>query len=97
VKFILKVIATTLLAQLAHAALPGDAAEGKRLHAASCAGCHDSSVYTRENHRVRSIAQLKQQVDNCTHMAQAQFSAAQKQDVVKYLNDAFYHFLPEGP
>jgi cytochrome c5 len=29
-----------------HAALPGDGAEGKRLHDANCMGCHDTALYT---------------------------------------------------
>ncbi|MEO8007680.1 MAG: DUF86 domain-containing protein, partial [Betaproteobacteria bacterium] len=33
---------------------------------------------------------LKQQVENCTHMAQKEFTPAERQNVVKYLNDQFY-------
>ena len=84
--------ALTFLAVSAHAALPGDAAEGKRLHDADCTGCHDTAVYTRKEHRVRSLDALKQQVENCTHMAQKEFSPAERQDIVKYLNDLFYKF-----
>jgi cytochrome c553 len=74
------------------AALPGDAAEGKRLHDASCTGCHDTAVYTRKNHTVRSLDGLKQQFESCSHMAKKEFSTAEAQNVVKYLNDKFYHF-----
>ena len=74
------------------AALPGDAAEGKRLHDASCAGCHDTAVYTRKNHTVRSLEGLKQQFESCSHMAKKEFSTAEAQNVIKYLNDRFYHF-----
>ena len=31
------------------AALPGDSAEGKRLHDANCMGCHNTSIYTRKD------------------------------------------------
>ena len=31
------------------AALPGDSADGKRLHDANCMGCHDTGIYTRED------------------------------------------------
>ena len=89
---ILTAIALTFLAVSAHAAVPGDAAEGKRLHDASCTGCHDTAVYTRKEHRVRSMDALKQQVEDCTHMAQGEFSPAQRQDIVKYLNEQFYRF-----
>ena len=91
-KFILPAIALTFLALSAHAAVPGNVAEGKRLHDANCTGCHDTAVYTRKDHRVRSLDGLKQQVENCTHMAQKEFSPAERQDIVKYLNDQFYRF-----
>ena len=80
------------LAVSARAAVPGDGAEGKRLHDANCTACHDSSVYSRKDHKVRSLDALKQQVENCTHMAQKEFSSAAKQSIVKYLNDRFYRF-----
>jgi len=35
---------------------------------------------------------LKQQIENCTHMAQKEFSLAERQNVVRYLNDQFYRF-----
>lgn len=76
----------------AYAAVPGDGVEGKRLHDANCAGCHDTSVYTRKDHKVRSLDGLAKQVENCTHMAQKEFSPAERQNVVKYLNDQFYRF-----
>ena len=80
------------LAASALAAVPGDGAEGKRLHDANCTGCHDTSVYTRKDRRVRSLEGLKRQVENCTHMAQKDFSLVERQNIVKYLNDEFYRF-----
>ena len=91
----MKVILTTVmmfLATSAHAAVPGDGAAGKRVHDANCVSCHGDSVYTRQDHKVRSLDGLKKQVENCTHMAQKEFSLAEKQDIVKYLNDQFYRF-----
>jgi len=91
-KVILSVPVMTFLAVSSHAAVPGDGAEGKRLHDSNCVSCHDVSVYTRQDHKVRSLDGLKQQVENCTHMAQKEFSPAERQDIVKYLNDQFYRF-----
>ena len=35
---------------------------------------------------------LKQQVEDCTHMAQKEFSSAERQNIVKYLNHQYYRF-----
>ena len=91
-KLLLCVPVMTLLALSAHAAVLGDGVEGKRLHDANCTGCHDSSVYTRKDHRVQSLEALKEQVENCTHMAQKEFSSAETKNIVKYLNERFYKF-----
>ncbi len=91
-KVILGVSVMMFLAASAHAAVPGDGAEGKRLHDATCTACHDTSVYTRKDHKVQSLDGLEQQVDNCTHMTQKEFSPAERRNIVKYLNDRFYRF-----
>jgi len=58
-KSILGVSLLILLMPSAYAAaLPGDSAEGKRLHDANCMGCHNTSIYTRKD---RLIAVLYRQ------------------------------------
>jgi cytochrome c5 len=89
---ILCVSLLTLLAQSVHAAQPGDSAAGKRLHDAKCTGCHDASVYTRKDRTVRSLDALKRQLDGCSHMAKENFSAAETQNIIKYLDEQFYKF-----
>jgi cytochrome c5 len=37
------------------AELPGDSADGKRLHDANCMGCHDTGVYTRKDRLVYGL------------------------------------------
>jgi hypothetical protein len=74
------------------ASLPGDSANGQRLYEANCTGCHDNSVMTRQNRSVQSLEALQEQFENCAHMANAHFSESEAQDVLKYLNDEFYHF-----
>jgi len=76
----------------AHAALPGNAAEGKNLHDIYCTGCHDTGVYSRQDRRVRSLDALKRQLQSCERAAGTKFSAKEQQDVLKYLNDGFYRF-----
>jgi hypothetical protein len=92
VKFILSVPVMVFLTASAHAALPGDGADGKRLHDANCMGCHDTAVYTRKDHLVRSLDGLKQQFESCSHMAKKEFSPTEAQNILKYLNDQFYRF-----
>ena len=74
------------------ASLPGDSAEGKRLLDANCMECHQTDIYTRKDRNVQSLDGLKAQVANCTHMARKEFSASETDNLIKYLNDQFYHF-----
>jgi mono/diheme cytochrome c family protein len=49
-KSILGVSLLVVLIPSAYAAeLPGDSADGKRLHDANCMGCHDTGIYTRKD------------------------------------------------
>ena len=92
-KSILCVSLLILLMPSAYAAeLPGDSADGKRLHDANCMGCHDTSIYTRMDHLIRSLDALKEQLGDCSHMAKKEFSAIEAQNIIKYLNDQFYQF-----
>lgn len=91
-KYILCVSLVIVLTSSVYAALPGDSAEGKRLHDANCMACHDTGIYTRKDHAVRSMDALKQQLQGCGHMAQKHFSPSETDDIIKYLNDNFYHF-----
>jgi hypothetical protein len=87
------VLVLMFLSMSAHAAtLPGDGEDGKRLHDAHCAGCHDTAVYSRKDHKVRSLDGLKRQFESCSHMANKEFSEIEAQNIIKYLNDGFYRF-----
>jgi mono/diheme cytochrome c family protein len=92
-KSILCVSLLVLLTPTAYAAsLPGDSANGKRLYDANCMGCHDTSVLTRTDRAVQSLDALQAQLANCAHTANKEFSESEAQDLLKYLNDQFYHF-----
>jgi hypothetical protein len=86
------VLAMALLQTPVFAAVPGDSADGQRLHASNCTGCHDSGVYTRKDRMVRSLDDLKQQLQACSHAAKKDFSRVEMQNLVKFLNNTYYHF-----
>jgi len=76
----------------AAALLPGNAAAGKKLHAAQCVACHDSSVYTRANRRVKTVEGLIRQVNGCNAQLKKDFTRDQINDLVHYLNETHYRF-----
>ena len=74
------------------ATLPGDAANGKKLHDASCTSCHNDSVYKRADHKIKSLEGLTEQMNNCEHMTDIKLGKTQQKDLVKYLNETYYKF-----
>lgn len=74
------------------ALLPGNAEQGKKLHAANCTGCHDAAVYTRKNRRVNSIGGLVAQVQACNRQLKKGLSHDQMNDLIAYLNETYYKF-----
>ena len=74
------------------ASLPGDSANGQRLLDANCMTCHQTDIFTRKDRQVQSLDTLKEQLVACSHAAKKDFSASEMQDLLKYLNDQFYHF-----
>ena len=92
-KATLLLISLTLGAGSAQAALlPGDAAKGKALHDKQCVACHDNSVYTRANRRIKSPEALIGQVNNCVHQVGLKLDRDQVNDLVKHLDESFYKF-----
>jgi mono/diheme cytochrome c family protein len=86
-------ISLTLGAGSAQAVLlPGDAAQGKAVHDKQCVACHDSSVYTRANRRVKSPEALIGQVNNCVRQTDTKLDRDQVNSLVKYLDESFYKF-----
>lgn len=89
-------IATALLSTAsaveADALLLGDAARGKILHSRHCSGCHDSALYTRADRSVRSVEGLTGRVRLCNAQLKTGLSKDELNDLVKYLNEAFYRF-----
>jgi hypothetical protein len=74
---------------------PSQAADidnGDDLHFANCTGCHDESVYTRDNRRVSSLPQLGTQVRFCKDSLGLTWFDDEVEDVIGYLNKTYYHF-----
>ena len=65
---------------------------GDELHFDHCTGCHDESVYTRENRNVRSLERLGVQVRFCKNTIGLTWFDDEVDDVVEYLNQTYYHF-----
>lgn len=92
-KTTLLLIFLTLGASSAQAALlPGDAAKGKAVHDKQCVACHDNSVYTRANRRIKSPEALIGQVNNCVRQTNLKLDRDQVNDLVKHLDESFYKF-----
>ena len=49
-------------------------------------------AFPRQGRVVQSIDALKKQLASCTHMANKKFSESETQNLLKYLDDQFYHF-----
>ena len=58
----------------------------------SCSSCHDSSVYTRDNRRVRSLGQLHSQVRRCDQNLGTGLFDDEIKIVADYLNQQYYRF-----
>lgn len=74
------------------ALLPGDAGRGQTLHDRQCTACHDSRVYTRANRAVKSVEGLMGRVKLCNQQLGTKLQRDQLNDLVKYLDEAFYKF-----
>ncbi len=89
--FTILFLGVTATAQ-AESVLLGNAANGKKLVQAHCTSCHGSEVYTRTGHTVHDSSALAKRVHFCSSRTGANFNDDQINDVVKHLNDTFYHF-----
>lgn len=92
-KFLLAILVFGLTATAqADSVLLGDAAKGEKLVQAHCTACHGTEVYTRSDRKITDAGALEKRVQMCSNNTGAHFKPDQVTDVVKYLNDQFYHF-----
>ena len=66
---------------------------GEQLHNEKCMACHTTSVYSREDRRIKTLQALSSQVNNCMKgAASAEWTEIETRSVIDYLNQKFYKF-----
>ena len=89
----MKALIPFLLAQaIAWPVAAADIENGDDLHFEHCTGCHDDSVYTREDRNVRSFERLGQQVRFCKDTIGLTWFDEDVDDVTEYLNQTYSRF-----
>jgi mono/diheme cytochrome c family protein len=72
--------------------LPGSAENGQKLHEEHCTRCHGTEVYLPPMRKIESLELLKQRANGCNSMTGANLFPEDVDDIVHYLNTAFYKF-----
>jgi hypothetical protein len=81
----------TLICMLAGAA-PAGAFDPAEYHQAQCTRCHDSTVYTRPEHQIKSYDGLESRVARCDLNLALNLPDAELSQLVDYLNTNYYKF-----
>ncbi len=93
---IVKILLTTALLLPAGSALaeesPGNLENGQKLHEEHCSRCHGTEVYLPPMRKIESLELLKQRATGCNSMTGANLFPEDVDDIVHYLNTAFYKF-----
>lgn len=82
------------------AVLLGDPENGGKVLAERCSGCHvnmfgndGSEIYTREDHKIKTVEGLMQQVQFCNENTQnGELSEDAMDDITAHLNETFYQY-----
>ena len=89
----MKNIAALLLVYLmVGSSAAADIENGEDLHFENCTGCHDETVYTRENRNVQSLERLGRQVRFCKDSLELTWFDEEVNDVIEFLNQNYYRF-----
>ena len=91
-KGILSILFVLSLVLSTSPALAADSAAGKKLYDTNCSKCHDSSIHTRPDHKIKSLEALDKQLMGCSKGAHVELSDADRANVEQYLNERFYKF-----
>jgi len=65
---------------------------GDKMHTEHCYKCHTDTVYTRDNHFVKSLSALSKQVVRCKDNTGAPWFDEDTDAVVHFLNEKYYKF-----
>ena len=71
----------------------GDPAKGAELHD-DCFGCHRTEVYVPPRAKVKTLAELREEVERWNDRMNPKFDRQEVEDVVAYLNRDFYKLPP---
>lgn len=71
---------------------PPAQSRGQLLHSTHCINCHTSQVHGRDDRVAHDWNGLKAQVRRCQSNASLQWTEADITEVVRYLNEAIYHY-----
>jgi mono/diheme cytochrome c family protein len=85
-----------VLACLAAAASAQDVTRGAVLYDTHCIACHREGLHDRANSKVASYADLRFQVERWTAQTGRSFSAAEREDLIEFL-DASHYRLDRRP
>jgi mono/diheme cytochrome c family protein len=89
------ILAVSLLVSCFSAsAAAADSRRGKLLYENQCAGCHESVVHVRDNHKMKSADEMRAEVSRWARNQKLEWGSAEIDDVTHYLNERFYHFGP---
>ncbi len=65
---------------------------GKPLVDNACQRCHDNAIYTRDKSILHNFSDLKARIEFCESASGHAWSNTQRNQVVDYLNQSYYHF-----
>ena len=69
-----------------------DINNGMKLHQENCTRCHQPEIYLHEDRKVKTLEQLKKQVQQCELAIELAWFEEEVDDVTEYLNASYYLF-----
>lgn len=66
--------------------------KGEKISSASCSKCHNSSVYTRADRKVKSLSLLTARVQKCNAKTGAGLDEEELEALTLFLNTSYYKF-----